>query len=92
VNSELKAPKTYELVIFEWRAIIPPEWTLEARNADGDWRPVLPALALELHCGDQLRSTGGPEAEYLEAMLEHGYLKEVRTQKTEVRMGKSPDS
>jgi len=67
--------KTYELIIPEWRAIVPPEWKLQWRVASGEWQAA--ALLVELHAGDQLRSGGGPEAEYLQAMLEHGYVKEI---------------
>jgi hypothetical protein len=70
--------------------------TVQAHKAHGGWQGgASPAPtwfratgSLELFSGDQLRATAGsPDAaiEYLEAMREHGYVKEVEGSTIESR-------
>jgi len=70
------AKKVYELVIPEWRCALRVDWEFHAK-VGGQWFRLESGVTATLKAGDQLRGNGGPEEEYLRAMLAHGYVKEI---------------
>ncbi len=71
-------PKIYELNIPAWQCVVQPDWKLELLEGE-EWVNPGPILVSRSQ-GARMRSGGGPEQEYLDEMLLHGYIREVTSE------------